>query len=132
MNTKKLTKGTMMMAPLVGALFAAGLYSTPAHAGFITGQTLAAGSAKDSDTRRYGLYIPSGYTQGTPVPMVVVIHGCRINERAMMDGTGYEVPAERDKFIVLYPYIGADDGSNTNDVRLCAPGLSVRPQVKVR
>jgi poly(hydroxyalkanoate) depolymerase family esterase len=105
----------MMMAPLVGALFAAGLYSTPAHAGFITGQMLAKGTAAYSDNRRYGLYIPSGYVQGTPVPMVVVIHGCRINERAMMDGTGYEVPAERDKFIVLYPYIGENDTDKTND-----------------
>ncbi|MGZ5801954.1 MAG: extracellular catalytic domain type 1 short-chain-length polyhydroxyalkanoate depolymerase [Burkholderiaceae bacterium] len=115
MNTKKLTKGTMMMAPLVAALFSAGLYSAPAHAGFITGQMLPKGTASYSDNRRYGLYIPSTYAQGSAVPLVVVIHGCRINERAMMDGTGYEVPAERDKFIVLYPYIGENDTDKTND-----------------
>jgi poly(hydroxyalkanoate) depolymerase family esterase len=108
-------KKRTMLAPLVGALFSAGLYSVPAHAGFITGQMLAKGSASYSDNRRYGLYVPSGYVHGSPVPLVVVIHGCRINERAMMDGTGYEVPAERDKFIVLYPYIGENDSDKTND-----------------
>ncbi|MGZ5790185.1 MAG: extracellular catalytic domain type 1 short-chain-length polyhydroxyalkanoate depolymerase [Burkholderiaceae bacterium] len=115
MNTRKMTKRTLMMAPVVAALFSAGLYSAPAHAGFITGQILTKGTASYSDNRRYGLYVPSGYVQGTKVPLVVVIHGCRINERAMMDGTGYEVPAERDKFIVLYPYIGENDTDKTND-----------------
>ena len=52
MNTKTFTRKAMML-PVVAALFSAGLYSIPAHAGFIYNKTIAKSTATNSDNRRY-------------------------------------------------------------------------------
>lgn len=63
-------------------------------------QTIMAGS----DTRRYLVHVPQSYRKGTPVPLVLVLHGGGGNGRGAEHMSGFTAKAEKEGFIVVYPY----------------------------
>jgi poly(3-hydroxybutyrate) depolymerase len=91
-------------------------WTAPAFAGF-TYHVVQAASGTGSAERNFDYYIPSNYVAGTPSPMYVVLHGCRITDRTMTDLVGMEQYAERDRAIILYPFQNNDASANDNDGR---------------
>ena len=49
------------------------------------------------------VHVPSGYRPSTPVPLVVNMHGSRIDGLAQEAFTGMNATADADTFIVVYP-----------------------------
>ena len=80
------------------ALHATAAGAQPA-AGRLTTQTYtnAAGS------RSYELYVPAGYRPGTPMPLVVALHGCTQTADKFRQLTRFDALADAKGFIVVYP-----------------------------
>lgn len=51
----------------------------------------------------YKLYVPNHQTQKTPLPMVVMLHGCEQDSDQFAEETRMNQLAEKEPFIVLYP-----------------------------
>ena len=58
-----------------------------------------------SRTRRYVVHLPHGQTGSRPRPLVVVLHGCRQDNRDIEQITGFNELADRHGFFVAYPFI---------------------------
>ncbi|MGB8955928.1 MAG: PHB depolymerase family esterase [Tumebacillaceae bacterium] len=54
-------------------------------------------------SRPYFVYTPAGYTVGTTVPVVVMLHGCTQTPADFAAGTGMNELADANNFIVVYP-----------------------------
>ncbi|MBK9147111.1 MAG: prolyl oligopeptidase family serine peptidase [Flavobacteriales bacterium] len=64
-------------------------------------------------TRNHITYVPASYVQGTPTPLVFVMHGFTQSASAIMGVTGFNALAEQEGFLVAYPN-GVNNGWNTN------------------
>ncbi|TWI52501.1 poly(hydroxyalkanoate) depolymerase family esterase [Pseudomonas duriflava] len=75
-------------------------------------QFLAKSYSNHAGTREYKLYIPSTY-MGKPLPMIVMLHGCKQNPDDFAAGTRLNELAETMPCLVLYPA----QSSNANGSR---------------
>jgi poly(hydroxyalkanoate) depolymerase family esterase len=78
---------------------------TPAEAGRIEPKISTAKTYPGSQNRQYSVFIPSAYTGESPVPMVMVLHGCAQSDSNMIEETAFKELAERENFVVVYPFI---------------------------
>ncbi len=80
--------------------------ATPYPAGEVDppdpGQFLAASFTNQAGTRPYRLYVPSGY-DGTPVPLIIMLHGCMQTPEDFAAGTRMNAAAEEMMCLVAYP-----------------------------
>lgn len=60
-------------------------------------------------SRAYTVYTPPGLRRNTPVPLVVVLHGCNQSGMDAALGTDVNAFADRAGFVVLYPEQSAAD-----------------------
>ena len=60
----------------------------------------------------FKVYVPSTYTAGTAVPLVVMLHGCLQDPDDFAAGTRMNALAEEKKFIVLYPEMNVYANAN--------------------
>ena len=76
------------------------------------GQFLSLRHATGALARDYKLYVPSTYA-GEPMPLVVMLHGCKQDPADFATGTRMNQFAEREGFLVAYPAQTArHNGSN--------------------
>jgi poly(hydroxyalkanoate) depolymerase family esterase len=68
-----------------GAKFIEGTYSNPAG------------------SRTYKLFVPTGYRQGQPLPLIVMLHGCTQSPDDFAAGTRMNFIAEEQTCLVVYP-----------------------------
>jgi poly(hydroxyalkanoate) depolymerase family esterase len=65
---------------------------------------LSSGSYTNSaGTLTYELYVPTSYHAGTPLPVVVALHGCTMTADSMRQLTGWDAEGQSKGFIVLFP-----------------------------
>ncbi len=86
------------------------LLSGAASAGELRQKLFTAKTYSGSRDRHYQIFVPSTYTGQDVVPLVMVLHGCRQTEANMINETRFKDLAERDNFIVVYPFITSYDG----------------------
>ncbi len=60
--------------------------------------------------REYRVYLPKGYDGQTALPMVMVLHGCRQTHEDIQSITGFDAIADREQFIVVYPFVTSYSG----------------------
>ncbi len=85
---------------LLGALaMLASLLPASAHAGY----WVYGSHSTPQGTRAYQLWVPTGYVQGSAVPMVVALHPCGLVPSAWAGLTRINTLADSQKFLVLYP-----------------------------
>jgi poly(hydroxyalkanoate) depolymerase family esterase len=66
------------------------------------GQFLSLAHQGSAGSRAYKLYGPAGH-DGTPMPLIVMLHGCKQNPDDFAAGTRMNELAEREGFMVAYP-----------------------------
>jgi polyhydroxybutyrate depolymerase len=73
--------------------------------------------------RTYMVYLPTSYTQGQQLPLLLALHGLTQTGSIMMQFTGFNTWADQYGFIVVYPdgisnswNVGFSGGSTANDV----------------
>lgn len=57
----------------------------------------------DGERYAYRLYIPAGASTGQPLPVMVMLHGCKQDSEDFARGTGMNHLADEHRFLVVYP-----------------------------
>ncbi len=58
-----------------------------------------------SRNRRYTVHVPTGYDGLSPLPLVMVLHGCLQTHLDIRRISGFDAIADREGFLLVYPYI---------------------------
>jgi poly(hydroxyalkanoate) depolymerase family esterase len=100
-NTTSRKGITLLAAGLI--LLGVGLRAELAGAATPQGQLSQASYTGQAGALTYQLYVPSTYKAGTPVPLVVALHGCTQNADVFRKLTRFDELAEAKNFIVAFP-----------------------------
>ena len=72
-------------------------------AGTVTAQNIANSFTHGGFQRDYVVHLPAGYSPGTPLPLVLMLHRLGDEMNNFMLGTGFNGQSETHNFIVCYP-----------------------------
>jgi poly(hydroxyalkanoate) depolymerase family esterase len=85
------------------ALLVTGVALLPGAANAATGKLTSGDYASTAGSQHYQLYIPSSYRAGTPMPLVVGLHGCTQTADSFRRLTRWDALAEAKGFMVAFP-----------------------------
>jgi poly(hydroxyalkanoate) depolymerase family esterase len=97
-------RGPLLVLVLAGAMVgapAATATAVPAAAG--PGTTRVETYDASTGVVHYRVYTPAGYRTGSPVPMVVFLHGCSTTAEQQENASLYDDVAAAHDFVVVYP-----------------------------
>ncbi|MCP2329716.1 poly(hydroxyalkanoate) depolymerase family esterase [Hamadaea flava] len=80
-----------------------GVVVVPPAAHAASGSYFAGAYVSLFGSRDYHGYVPSAYRAGTPMPLLVALHGCTENDVGFDLLSGWSAEAERRGFIVVFP-----------------------------
>jgi len=83
--------------------------ATASSAATMIERTLPASGQAGSRPRQYTIAVPDDLEADAPVPVVMVLHGCRQTERDMIDDTRFVELAGRERFVAIFPFITSFD-----------------------
>ncbi|GIH05583.1 hypothetical protein Rhe02_36500 [Rhizocola hellebori] len=92
-----------MRPRLIVALIAAMLLTTNATPAHAAGNYFSGVYASIYGARDYHGYVPSSYRPGTPMPLLVALHGCTENDVGFDVLSRWSAVAEQRGFIVVFP-----------------------------
>jgi poly(hydroxyalkanoate) depolymerase family esterase len=75
----------------------------PASTSSNGGQFISAHFSSQAGSRPYKLFIPTGYREGQPIPLIVMLHGCTQSPDDFAAGTRMNDIAEQHTCIVVWP-----------------------------
>jgi poly(hydroxyalkanoate) depolymerase family esterase len=93
----------MIRRTVLAAVLAAAAVLPALPASAATGTTVTGTYTNAYGSRFYRGYVPSTYRAGTPIPLVVVLHGCTQTSADAESGTRFSTVAESRGFAVVYP-----------------------------
>ena len=110
-------------------------FCVAAEADFAAGDySLTFVSSIDGSTQPYRLFVPSGFENGKPVALLVVLHGKGVDQDAWFDYTPIKEHAEKHRFVVVAPngrgdyfYRGPGEQDVLDAISAVAAELSVAP-----
>jgi poly(hydroxyalkanoate) depolymerase family esterase len=97
----------IVVATLLGA---AGLRPAVTSAATPPGKVLRSTYTGIGGSLPYETYVPSTYVRGTPVPLIVALHGCTQSAAKFRQLTRFDALAEAQRLIVVFP----EQSSNAN------------------
>ncbi len=80
------------------------------HRGSDHERTFRARTYPRSRDRHYVVHLPPGYDARRPLPLVMVLHGCRQCHRDIQRISNFDVLADRRGFAVVYPFVTSYTG----------------------
>ena len=86
-----------------GTPSAPGIPQQPPAGGGTAGTPFSGTYSGVAGSRNFRALVPSSYTKGTAMPMVVVLHGCTENADVMRQLTRFDQLAEAKGFIAVFP-----------------------------
>ncbi|WP_222272371.1 extracellular catalytic domain type 1 short-chain-length polyhydroxyalkanoate depolymerase [Modestobacter marinus] len=96
------TKAAPLGLPVPGPARRTGAPRTnPARPG--SGRWLRASHSGPAGSRSYDVYLPAGHRRSTPVPLVMLLHGCNQNPEEFVAATRFAALADRNGFVIAAP-----------------------------
>ena len=90
-----------------------------------TGTFLNDDFSNGTGSRPYKLYVPRNYKAGTPIPLLVALHGCTQDPDNFATGTRFNILADKYNFLVLYP-----QQTSANNLTRCWNWFTPKNQVR--
>lgn len=100
---RALAKYGWALLALCAAALLPGCQDSSGLSGTTTAETVEIRYGSGVAEYRALVHIPAGYDPGTPLPVVVNIHGCTLSPELIQAGSLFDDIAHREKFIVVYP-----------------------------
>lgn len=97
------TRRALLLAALFPFLAATGCDENGINDPVSGSQTVELAYSNSLGQYRALVYIPAGYDDSRPMPVVVNVHGCGMGAEYFREGTGFDEMADREGFIVVYP-----------------------------